>query len=698
MKIKKRIIPSLMIAIFLISLVSAEIIISEQPKDIYNLGDTISIPVKIKSLTNTFGIFQMNLICSGKEINFYKNGISLTAGEEKSIDSALPLIKEIIEDSSGICKIKSTLLKDYVLTNEFKISNLIDVKANANKNNFNPGEEISITGNATKESGSEVTGFVEITFLKEGSVKITQIESITKSSFSSKIIIPSTMEAGEYTVSFNAYEKDSQEKVTNKGNANYEIEVNQIPTSLEIFFEQKEVNPGENAKVKAILHDQTGGKIDASAIITIKNQKNTILMQTEKQTDSFIEYPIKEQEPPSELKVVALSNQITSEASFKIKEQEKINIEIINRTVTITNTGNVFYNKAVLIEIGDSPFSINTSLEVGEATKYTLTAPNGEYQVKVLLPEGGEVVKSVMLTGDVISVEEFSEGAMNVVRHPFTWVFVAAILGVIAFFFFKKNHRKKFLGYAPSKEQRIIPPVEKTSSQKGVLISSKNKAHLSLSINGTQQKASAVCIKIKNYSEVLSNQNNVKETLQKIDDMAENAKAFVYENREFIFFIFAPLMTKTFQSELTAADLAQSAKKILESHNKIFKQKINYGISAEQGEIIIKQVGETISFAGLGSFMINTKKLASISNGEAAIGEKLKEKIQSDAKLEKHASERMHYYTIKEIKDKEKHKSFINSFMKRHGKDTKTDSIKREEPKDIPKKEVEDEDFDLESL
>jgi len=688
---KKNIILSLILIGLLISVVSAEIIINEQPKNIYNLGDTISIPVKIKSLTNTYGIFQMNLICNGKEINFYKNGISLIAGEEKNMDSSIPLIREILGDSKGICRIKSSLLTEYVLTGDFVISDIIEVKASTNKNEFKPEEEILITGNGTKESGSELNGFVEVTFSKEGAIKINQTEIITNGRFSSKVEIPKSMEAGEYVVTINAYEKDSQGKIINKGFSNYAITISQIPTSLEIFFEQKEVLPGDTLRVKAILHDQTGEKINALAVISIKNEENNLLGQVEEQTDNFIEYKLQKQQLPGSWKIVALSSQITNEASFIIKTQEKVDLEIINKTVIVTNTGNVFYNKKVLVTIGTDLVEVNTSLAIGESKKYYLNAPNGEYQVKVLSSEGEEVERSVMLTGNAISVKEVSEGAIELMRRPFVWVFIAAILGFVLFLFFKKRYKKSFIGNFTSKKNESIRPTEKIPQQKNALVSPKNKAHLSLSIQGAQQKASIVCIKLKNHLEVSINKSNAKETLQKIVEMAENVKASIYENNESIFFLFTPLMTKTFQNEVIAADLAQSAKKILDDHNRLFKQKIHYGISAEHGEIIAKKVGDSISFTGMGQLMITTKKLASLSQGEVFVGEKLKEKIQSDAKLEKHNSEKGAYYIIKELKDKEKHQKFLSSFVKRQEKENK---INKEPPKEkFPKPE--ENDFEL---
>ncbi len=82
--------------ILLSSFISADIIFNEQIKPVYNLGNSIFVPVTIKSVKDTSGVFQMDLICNGTAINFYKNGIKLASGEEKKMEPSLVLIRNIM--------------------------------------------------------------------------------------------------------------------------------------------------------------------------------------------------------------------------------------------------------------------------------------------------------------------------------------------------------------------------------------------------------------------------------------------------------------------------------------------------------------------------------------------------------------------------------------------------------------------------
>ena len=55
--------------IVLVSSVSAEIIILQQPNAVYNYGDVLSVPFKVKTTGNFAGNFDANLICNGIQTN-----------------------------------------------------------------------------------------------------------------------------------------------------------------------------------------------------------------------------------------------------------------------------------------------------------------------------------------------------------------------------------------------------------------------------------------------------------------------------------------------------------------------------------------------------------------------------------------------------------------------------------------------------
>jgi len=176
-------------------------------------------------------------------------------------------------------------------------------------------------------------------------------------------------------------------------------------------------------------------------------------------------------------------------------------------------------------------------------------------------------------------------------------------------------------------------------------------------------------VHIKNLREIQSKKGNAEETLQKIVNFAEDKKAFVYENQGSILFILTPLKTRKFKNESTALEIAQGAKEILSEHNRLFKQKISFGICLNYGEIVGKiEKGELI-FMGIENLITLSKRIASVSDETILISEKMRGKLTSIRTERDESIEKFPVYKMKDIKyHDETHSRFIKSFLKRSEK------------------------------
>ena len=168
-----------------------------------------------------------------------------------------------------------------------------------------------------------------------------------------------------------------------------------------------------------------------------------------------------------------------------------------------------------------------------------------------------------------------------------------------------------------------------------------------------------------NFKDIKFKEESISKTLQKIIDLTEEKNSFTYENHDNLFFILAPMITKTFKNERVAINIAQKIIEILKNHNKLFKQKIEFGISLNYGEIIAKKQGDLLSFMSMGTLITNAKKIAAISNGEVLLSKKMKEKTMSDIRTEKKEINGTEVYTIKEIRNRDNNKKFISDFIHR---------------------------------
>jgi len=642
--------------ILLTSFASADILITQEPESFYNLGDIIGISVKVTSLSELNNFLTMNLICNGIETEVHKEYVLLSAGEEKTSEIKVPLISSFAGQTSGTCTIKSSIGEDILLTNEFKISNSLTVELLDQTIEVSPGGEIIIEGNAKRATGDSAEGFIQAKLIMNEIESLSILDTVNKGYFKLNISIPDGMAAGDYLVKLEAYEKDIEDSVTNTGFTSYSTTITQIPTSLEISFENSELEPGETLKLKTILHDQTGEKISAIAKMIIRDENDKIIEEVEISTDESHNYEIPNGQIPAEWSIEATSEELDGIGFFEIIPLEKVEVILLEKTLTMKNIGNVPYNDTVLVKIGEESLNLDVQLDLNKEQKYSLSAPKGDYQVEIL----GQT-QSLSLTGGAIGIKKAGRMTQGI-KFPFVWMFMIGVMGFVTYLFFRNGYNKTFIGHITKKRAaKKELPLNKNS-----IVKSRNKAEVSLSISGSKQNISLICLKVKNLKGIEKTKSSIEESIQQIVETAENARALTYENQENIFFLFVPTITKTFNNEKTAIQTAQQIKKILDHHNKLFKDKIDYGISLNYGTIIAKEEKDSTKFMSMGTLITVAKKIAAESDGEVLLSEKIKEKSGSDIKSEIAHEGKTPSYKVKSIKKhKEEDTKFISNFIKR---------------------------------
>jgi len=314
-------------------------------------------------------------------------------------------------------------------------------------------------------------------------------------------------------------------------------------------------------------------------------------------------------------------------------------------------------------------------LGVNESKQYVLSAPKGNYSVSVLSGGSSLFNGQLSLTGNVVGVRLAPSGFLSFVSYPSLWAFAVLVLGFVMFFFFRRSHKKSFfgkvnLGKLRSNGKKMEFKEEKPVA-KDFLIESENRADLSLSIQGDKQDASIVCLNLKNHHDLKSRKTGVAETLEKLKRIAERTNSMIYENGGYLFFIFAPIKTRTFKNDMNAILSAQEIKKLLDDHNKLFKQKFEFGISLSKGTIVARHVGRGIKFMILGSFATMMKKLSSLSSGDVVLSQDIRESVMSEVKTQKHTEGNVDFYTISEVRNREKSQKFIQDFMRKMEKENR---------------------------
>ncbi len=652
--------------------VSAEVIFNQQPKDVYNVGDSITVPVTVKALSDLSGNLILTLFCEGKQVKFFENGVDLSSGQEVKMSAVLS--KDKLNFPADGCRVKAVLGEDYVLSDEFSVSNQIVVQSKIDKTDYNPGEAVVFKGDAFKSNGEGANGFVKFTIVTgNDTANLEVLETVNEGYFSVSLDLPSGLRAGAYLVKVDVYELNSKEEEINRGYMNYNINVAQVPASLEIILESEEgIVPGTQVNARAILHDQTGEVIATDSILTLKRSNNEILKQVEVGPDESLIYDVPYNHPPANWTIFAVSNLLDSEKIFSVIEKRDVEVSVANGTVLFTNKGNVLYNDSVLVKIGEnSSLTVDIILAVDESIEYKINAPNGEYSVEVISDGQSRFSDTVLLTGKSIDLKEVKNFGVGV--SPIIWVFVILVLGFVVLLTVKKGYRKTFFGKFKGfkkKRKSLRPSSESKPSKSGFLFNTKNRAKLSLSLKGEKQESAIVCFRIKNMDSL--GKSGISETVGKITGYAEDKKAMIYENGDCVFFVFSPLKTKTFKNEKAAISLAQQIEVLLAYHNKIFKDKFDYGLSIDTGYAVSKMNSQgELEFVTMGNFIPNLKKIAAFSKGEILLSKAFKERSGSMVKTQDKNMDDVKVYMVREMRDREQYSKFIGNFLNNLEKDKK---------------------------
>ena len=218
--------------------------------------------------------------------------------------------------------------------------------------------------------------------------------------------------------------------------------------------------------------------------------------------------------------------------------------------------------------------------------------------------------------------------------------------------------RKPFVPFAPSakpsKKEQLVSDYTSTPSA---------KAEQGLVQAGNREKAVVVALKIKNKINA-----EAEKFLESMMEHAYQKKGACYKQGEFIYTIFASVMTKAVNNEMRAVHTAEKFSTELKEYNRKFKERIEWGIGINTGEIIASAMANKLQFTALGSFMIAAKKLAQFADKKIMFTKDAYQKVSNEIKADKLVVEGGEYYEIKQIVDLEKNKKFIDDFLKREGK------------------------------
>jgi len=702
----KRVLISMLFLAF-IGFASATISISE-PNDFYNVGDFLYVSAS-GLLGADSGNFNMDLVCGNQTINIVRVSARLFDKEVEQTYPPADAYKILNAEDLGInnisnilgsCQITVTMGSMAATTKTFTITNKITLTSSLDKSSYNPEENIQLTVTATKMNGKPLNGFIKATNSTEFEVEIKD------GSLTHTFSMPSTTEAGTYTLGLKAYDTNSVGSVLNEGTSAISFTINQVPTSITPSLSELEVMPGEDLTVGAEVLDQSGKSMDGTVTAKIVSPDSE---SSEKIFDAgdFVTFEFPSNATAGTWRLISTFGDLTEESEFTLAEVKKADFKIVDGVLTITNLGNVDYDRIVNVRIGEEEMNLELNIGIGESRKFALKAADGEYQV--IVTDGEKTLdQTVLLTGKAVSVKDLeSVGIFK--NYSIIWIFLIILVGAIVLILVIRHKKKKTIytnsgegigskikkvgGVFKSKVEKKVPAHIRGGISESLTFTKKSPAasgldsdsyhhedtslmdltkkgasgaESALVMKGEKYPSAIVSISIGNYEKL---SDNSRLELKKIIDSARESKGLVDWRNDYVFIIFSPLITKTYHNESLAVKAGSKILQKIAEHNRKFKSKIEFNIGVNSGQMVSSKEGGKLKYTGLGNTISLAKRISDSDSGKLLISEEVRKKMIRDLKVTK-AKTIGNYqtYLVSGIKNKEANEAKLKDLLKRMDK------------------------------
>lgn len=223
-----------------------------------------------------------------------------------------------------------------------------------------------------------------------------------------------------------------------------------------VYAEKLEIDIKSADSVKVVfsvnIYDDSNRIINGEVDYVIEDYYTDIMSEGIISSGQEVNYQLPKNPVQGPWKITTRYNNVETNQLFQVGKLEKVDIRLEGDNLIIENIGNSVYDRNLLITIGDTQESTKVTLEVGGIRKIRLTAPPGEYVVKINdgSVENELIFSGVSLTGNAVGIERVFEGNFFS-RFPLVVMFLGVMFFVVILVlfhrFFKKdsgkNERKK---------------------------------------------------------------------------------------------------------------------------------------------------------------------------------------------------------------------------------------------------------------
>ncbi len=377
-----------LLILFFLPLVKSKIVFEQNPKETYNLGDIIDINFTVQNNAQDYLTSYLN--CNGNEILIFKQ---LTKIENKENFNFNAFASE-----TGKCKIKIEFGGESASSNEFEISNDIDLNFEIKNKFLYPSETLTINGTAIKKNGENVEGIAIVSIQDI----INQTIDVSNGKFFFTHNLKERTLPQKYSVKIKVIE--NKRGFINEGVKEDQIEVKSKP--YEIVIESPEsIKPGGDISIKATLFDQGGNRIDnETLILKIFKLDNSLFYEGSLKSGENLSVFFLDNSTRGGWRINSYYGNVFSTKPIYIEENKKIDINFLNNSnsLEITNIGNIPYIGVLEIKISNSSSNktlfLNLNLSKGESLIYNFDV-EGNYDLFFKGKNFTKTFENIYLTG-----------------------------------------------------------------------------------------------------------------------------------------------------------------------------------------------------------------------------------------------------------------------------------------------------------
>ena len=702
---------------FLLPLVSSSIFV-EPLNPIYNYGDTLTAQTKIVPSVSTSGHYTVDLKCGNITINIFNNFFDLPANVERSVLVTTQVLNPLLNNITSSCLLRANFVGESVNSNSFTLSNKINVEAELDFDELNPGNSLVISGTAIKESGVPLNGFVE---LFVSSLNLYKSSTITNGVFNISLILPADVKSGKHNVTLEVHNTDSSSRKINFGSFADTFTVAQVLKEFEIVVVDENVNPGTDFVFRIDSFDQAGDAINKDVSLVMNDPKGLpflkkIVKSGESQILKFFL-----NNTPGYWNIEATIDGESKRKLFYLMDVKKVQTSLINNTLFVTNIGNSIYSGPIEITIGSQVEVKQVKLGVGETQKFTLRAPDGDYSISVSQNGESESLGSTFLTGNAIKVTDLREDLIGTVTNPIIW-WLIAILFVLVLILVQV--RKRMLKHTPMASSGMIAKPIKNDSENSFSLPKKDissnistgfdkKENYDFSLNKTFKSDSssfakpnpkvdfantkqfvAPKIDFTNTKPFVSSQSNkvapsslfesnqgirehavaialyiggssnTSQILNNALSIVQETGVKVYVDGDYKIILFSPKLTNNSDNESAAVSVGRRIQALFLEHARDNNDGVLFGIGISNGEIISEIENGKFHFTSTGNLISFAKRIAQSSNMKLLISDSVRRKVISNVKVEKSSFQGV--WEITRVIDHSQSRDFIKRFSDRN--------------------------------